>query len=200
MIAINEYYVSIRTQDDIQMMENIDKAKLYDSGDTQIIPVFNGNIEAYKKQLLIRLKMYGSNIKLNKFKLSNASSKKRQAGIRIRLSQLDNERKYLQIIESGISYVIKYATLNQSPKFNFLGYGGLESNNNNNSNNMSKNDQVQYNVSDNERISKITQMKLNSDTISEHLDNITDDASECVPQLNNIVGTTPGVLVENESI
>ena len=61
-IAINEYYVCIETDDDIQMMDNIDKAKLYDSGETQIIPTFNGNINEYKTQLLIRLKKYDSSI------------------------------------------------------------------------------------------------------------------------------------------
>ena len=75
-----------------------------------------GNINEYKNQLLIRLKKYDSNIKLNKFKLSNAGSKKRQADIRIRLSQLDKEHQYLQIIESGIKYVVKYMSLNKSPK------------------------------------------------------------------------------------
>ena len=65
----------------------------YDSGETQIIPTFTGNINEYIIQLSIRLKKYDSNIKLNKFKLSNASSKKRQANIRVRLTQLDNEHQ-----------------------------------------------------------------------------------------------------------
>ena len=38
-----------------------------------------------------------------------------------------------------------------------------------------------------------------SDTISENMDNNTDNASECVVQVTNVISTTPGVLVENES-
>ena len=44
-------------------------------------------------------------------------------------------------------------------------------------------------------------LSKDSDTISENLDNVTENASECVPHISNTIGCiTPDVLVENESI
>ena len=123
-------------------------------------------------QLQIRLKKYASNIKLNKFRLSNANSNKRQADIRIRLTQLQNQKQYLQIIEADIKYVMKYMSLTKTSQL--ISFG-----NNNNNNNNTQSQQLGGMFKLNQINSKTLQ---DSDTISENMDNITDNASECVVQ------------------
>ena len=55
LIIINEYLVCIKSQLDIDMLENIDKVKKYDSGEDQMVPHINGDIDAYKMYVLINI-------------------------------------------------------------------------------------------------------------------------------------------------
>ena len=76
----------------------------------------------------------------------------------------------------------------------------MEYNNNDNDSNNNNNGHILRRFDSEVGMNKI-ELSKDSDTISENFDNVTDNASECMPHTSNMIGiTTPGVLVENESI
>ena len=105
LIIINEYLVCIKSQLDIDMLENIDKVKKYDSGEDQMVPHINGDVDAYKKELTVRINKYTSNIKLYNFKISNTSSPNRLSDFKVKLEQVRSDKRYLQNISSQLQSV-----------------------------------------------------------------------------------------------